>query len=53
MRAGNERRALMKELQSTVVLRVYMNASFYYDKQHVLTTIGIITNYMATMALTL
>ena len=53
MQAGRERSSFDKELKSIRELRVYMNGSFYYDNQHMLTTIGIITNYMATMTLTL
>ena len=49
MRAGRERSALAKELKSVRELRVYMNSSFYYDKSHVVTTIGFILNQMATI----
>ena len=53
MQGGRERRALEKELKSIRELRVYMNSTFYYDKQHMLTTIDIIITQMATMTLTL
>ena len=52
MPLGHDRRALEKELKGIRELRVYMNSSYYYDKRHMLTTVGIITNYMATMTLT-
>ena len=51
--SGRRQRILLeKELKSCRELRVFMNSAFYYDKQHVLTTIGFIMNYMATMTLT-
>ena len=52
MRGGRQRTALVKELKSVRELRVYMNWSFYYDKQHVVTTIGFIITQMANMTLT-
>ena len=52
MSGGRERIVLQKELKSCRELRVYMNSVFYYDKEHVLTTIGFIMNYMASMTLT-
>ena len=36
---GHLRQALKKELRSMRQLRVYMNLSFYYDKEYVMTTI--------------
>ena len=52
MPCGRERMALRKELKSVRKLRVCMNWSFHYDKQHVVTTIGFIVTQMANMILT-
>ena len=52
LRGRPERTSWGRELRSVRELRVYMNWSYYFDKQHVVTTIGFIIAQMANMTLT-